>query len=98
MKKLIILATLGIAGLVSAKSADVKETKENVSKTEKALENKSKLDSKLEAFYHPITLTSSCGYVEVIEVSPEDDPFCFLVDAAQMEEFCDSPFYNPILA
>ncbi|MDF2552225.1 MAG: hypothetical protein K0R77_1500 [Chryseobacterium sp.] len=92
MKKLVILAALGVAGLVSAKNSDVKETKENVSKVD------CKIDSKAKVFYHPITLTSSCGYVEIVEVTPEDDPFCFLVDAAQMEEFCDAPFYNPLPA
>lgn len=51
MKKMILLATICVAGLVSAKSAEVRtETKEV------------KVSSAAMFYYHPITLTSSCGY------------------------------------
>ncbi|WP_288437785.1 hypothetical protein [Chryseobacterium culicis] len=85
MKKMILLATVCVAGLVSAKSVEVKkETKE--------------IKAVSESKYHPITITSSCGYTQVIEVTAQDDPQCWIVDAQQMEDDCTAPFTNPILA
>lgn len=49
-------------------------------------------------FYHPITLTSSCGYTQIIEVGPMDQPDCWMTDAQQMEDECSAPFTNPVLA
>lgn len=49
-------------------------------------------------FYHPITLTSSCGYTQIVEVGPNDQPDCWMTDAQQMEDECASPFTNPRLA
>jgi len=46
-------------------------------------------------FYHPITLTSSCGYTQIVEVGPYDQPDCWMTDLQQMEEECASPFENP---
>lgn len=83
MKKIILLATFGVAGLVSAKSTEIMtDTKKEIAVF----------------FYHPITLTSSCGYSQVVEVGPNDAPDCFLVDLQQMEDECAAPFTNPILA
>lgn len=79
MKKIILLAAFGIAGLVSAKSSDMK------------VKTKSKI------YYHPITLTSSCGYTQVVEVGPNDQPDCYLVDLQQMEDECAAPFSNPMM-
>lgn len=87
MKKMILLATICVAGLVSAKSTEVKtETKEV------------KVASSAMFFYHPITITSSCDYTQVIEVTAQDDPQCWIVDAQQMEDDCSAPFTNPIMA
>lgn len=87
MKKMILLATICIAGLVSAKSAEVRtETKEI------------KASSAAMFYYHPITLTSSCGYTQTVEVGPNDAPDCFLTDLQQMEDECSAPFTNPIMA
>ncbi|MFP3597088.1 hypothetical protein [Chryseobacterium sp. SIMBA_029] len=86
MKKMILLATVCVAGLVSAKSAEVKtETKEvNAVTTAKFI-------------YHSVTLTSSCGYTQTIEVGPNDTIDCFLTDLQQMEDECSAPFTNPML-
>ncbi|WP_294283778.1 hypothetical protein [uncultured Chryseobacterium sp.] len=46
-------------------------------------------------FYHPITLTSSCGYTQVVEVGPNDQPDCWVTDLQQMEDECSAPFTNP---
>lgn len=46
-------------------------------------------------FYHPTTLTSSCGYTQIVEVGPYDQPDCWMTDLQQMEEECASPFENP---
>lgn len=55
-----------------------------------------KAESKV--YYHPITLTSSCGYIQIVEVGPNDQPDCWMTDAQQMEDECISPFTNPRLA
>lgn len=83
---MILLATVCVAGLVSAKSAEVKtETKEvSVVSTTKFI-------------YHPIKLTSSCGYTQYVEVGPNDAPDCFLTDLQQMEDECSAPYTNPML-
>lgn len=86
MKKIVILAALGVAGVLSAKNPILQKTSENV------------LNKKIISAYHPITITSSCGYTEVIEVGPNDDPWCWTVDLNQMEEECAAPFENPLLA
>ncbi|SIT19784.1 hypothetical protein [Chryseobacterium gambrini] len=80
MKKIILLAAFGVAGMLSAKTSN------------KEGESKSKV------FYHPIVLTSSCGYTQVVEVGPNDQPDCWMTDAQQMEDECASPFTNPRLA
>lgn len=80
MKKMILLATLGVAGMMSANTSDVEV----------------KTTSKI--YYHPITLTSSCGYTQIVEVGPLDQPDCWLTDAQQMEDECAAPFTNPQLA
>ena len=49
-------------------------------------------------FYHPITLTSSCGYTQTVDVGPNDAPDCYLTDLQQMEDECSAPFTNPIMA
>lgn len=46
-------------------------------------------------FYHPIVLTSSCGYTQVVEVGPKDQQDCWMTDLQQMEDDCNSPFENP---
>ena len=87
MKKMILLATICAAGLVSAKSIEVRtETKEV------------KASSAVMFYYHPITLTSSCGYTQTVDVGPNDSPDCFLTDLQQMEDECSAPFTNPIMA
>lgn len=86
MKKIILVATLGVAGLVSAKSAEIKtETKEV------------KIVSTAKFYYHPITLTSSCGYTQTVNVGPNDAPDCYLTDLQQMEDECSAPFSNPMM-
>lgn len=81
MKKIVILAAFGVAGLVNAKnSADKEILKVSNNETKSA--------------YHPITLTSSCGYTQIIEVGPKDDQWCWTVDLNQMEEECAAPFEN----
>lgn len=52
-----------------------------------------KAESKV--YYHPITLTSSCGYTQVVEVGPKDQQDCWMTDLQQMEDDCNSPFENP---
>lgn len=82
---MILLATICVAGLVSAKSAEITtETKEVKDVSAKK--------------YHPITLTSSCGYTQTIDVGPNDSPDCYLTDLQQMEDECSAPFSNPIMA
>ncbi|WP_223600759.1 hypothetical protein [Chryseobacterium sp. GVT01B] len=87
MKKMILLATICVAGLVSAKSAEVKAETKEVKATSAAM-----------FYYHPITLTSSCGYTQTVDVGPNDAPDCFLTDLQQMEDECSAPFTNPIMA
>lgn len=87
MKKMILLATVCVAGLVSAKSAEVKTETKDVKATSTSM-----------FFYHPITLTSSCGYTQTVEVGPNDAPDCYLTDLQQMEDECSAPFTNPIMA
>jgi hypothetical protein len=79
MKKIILLASFGVAGLVSAKSFNME------------------IKNDLKIYYHPITLTSSCGYTQVVEVGPYDQPDCYLVDLQQMEDECAAPFSNPMM-
>jgi len=55
-----------------------------------------KSESKI--YYHPIKLTSSCGYTQYVEVGPNDQPDCWLTDLQQMEDECASPFENPLMA
>lgn len=84
MKKVIFLGAFVAAGFVSAKNAEtITEAKE--------------VTSVAKIYYHPITITSSCGYTQVIEVGPLDQQDCYLVDAQQMEDDCASPFTNPML-
>lgn len=87
MKKVILLATICVAGLVSAKSAEAKTESKEVKASYAAM-----------FFYHPITLTSSCGYTQTVNVGPNDAPDCYLTDLQQMEDECAAPFENPILA
>lgn len=84
---MILLATICVAGLVSAKSAEVKAETKEVKATSAAM-----------FYYHPITLTSSCGYTQTVDVGPNDAPDCFLTDLQQMEDECSAPFTNPIMA
>lgn len=79
MKKLLLVATLGVAGLMSAKGTEIKEIKEvkTIKKTEKA-------------FYHPIKVTSSCGYTEYIELGGSNIS-CIEVEMDRMEMECDAP-------
>lgn len=81
---------LGTAGIINAKTTDVKETVKSVSNI--------KSKNILKSTYHPITITSSCGYTQVIEVGPNDQPDCWMTDAQQMEDDCSSPFTNPQMA
>ncbi len=76
MKKLLLVATLGVAGLMSAKGTEIKEVK-TIKKTEKA-------------FYHPIKITSSCGYTEYIELRGSNIS-CIEVEIDRMEIECDAP-------
>jgi hypothetical protein len=76
MKRIILLAAFGAAGLVSANTSEVKEAKSS---------------------YYPITMTSSCGYTQTVDVGPNDQPDCFLTDLQQMEDECAAPFNNPML-
>jgi hypothetical protein len=87
MKKIILLAAFGVAGLVSAKSTEIKTETREVNTLSLAA-----------FFYHPIKLTSSCGYTEFVEVGPNDAPDCYLLDLQQMEDECAAPFTNSILA
>ncbi|KQT24122.1 hypothetical protein ASG22_08890 [Chryseobacterium sp. Leaf405] len=80
MKKFIVMATLGVAGLVSANTS----------------EKEVKAESKL--IYHPITLTSSCGYTQIVNVGPNDQIDCYLTDLQQMEDECSATFENPMMA
>jgi len=84
MKKMILLAAFGVAGLVSAKSAKVKivklETTENVSLVE--------ANEVILKYYNPVRLESSCGYVQFITLTSQDSPACLLVELADMEDFC----------
>ena len=75
MKKLLLVTTIGIAGVMSAKSVDTKEIK---------TENSS------EAIFYPVKLTSSCGYTEYIEIG-NSDISCLEVEINRMEEECDAP-------
>ncbi|MXS71667.1 MULTISPECIES: hypothetical protein [Chryseobacterium] len=87
MKKIILLAAFGVAGLVSAKSNEKKETKNAKVKTI-FVESKCNKKQHILKYYNPIRLESSCGYVEFITLTPEDHPSCLLVELAHMEEFC----------
>ncbi|MBP1163761.1 MULTISPECIES: hypothetical protein [unclassified Chryseobacterium] len=87
MKKMILLATICVAGLVSAKSTEVRTETKEVNASSAAM-----------FFYHPITLTSSCGYTQTVEVGANDAPDCYLTDLQQMEDECSAPFTNPIMA
>lgn len=58
MNKIILLAALGVAGLVSAKNAKIKE--------KKLVENEKSTKTKI--FFNPVRLQSSCGYVEFIDL------------------------------
>lgn len=79
MKKLLLVATIGIAGLMSAKSVEVKESK---------LE--SNLNSSEEAIWYPVKITSSCGYTEYLELG-NSDISCLEVEINRMEDDCDAP-------
>lgn len=91
MKRIILLAAFGAAGLVSANTSEVKETAEKVSNAQ------IKSDAKAKSSYYPVTLTSSCGYTQTVDVGPNDQPDCFLTDLQQMEDECAAPFNNPML-
>lgn len=77
MKKFIVMATLGVAGMMNANTSTVE------------VEAESKL------IYLPITLTSSCGYTQVVNVGPLDQQDCYLTDLQQMEDECAAVFENP---
>lgn len=78
MKKIILLAAFGVAGMMNA----------NISK---------EVTAESKVFYHPITLTSSCGYTQIVEVGPTDQPDCWVTDLQQMEDECSASFTNPKL-
>jgi hypothetical protein len=85
MKKLLLVVAFGAAGLVSAKNAEIT----NEAKETEAISTM--------FFYHPITLTSSCGYTQTVEVGPLDQPDCWMTDLQQMEDECSAPFTNPLM-
>lgn len=94
MKRIILLAAFGAAGLVSANTSEMKEVKGTL---EKVPNIQIKTVSKAKSSYYPITMTSSCGYTQTVEVGPNDQPDCWITDLNQMEEDCASPFENPQL-
>jgi hypothetical protein len=88
MKKLLLVVAFGAAGLVSAKNADLKklklETIENISLAKN-------VDKKvIFKYYNPVRLESSCGYVQYITLTSQDNPSCLLVELADMEDFCNA--------
>lgn len=56
------------------------------------------VNTELKIYYHPITLTSSCGYTQIVEVGPYGQSDCWMTDLQQMEDECASPFENPMMA
>ncbi len=47
----------------------------------------------VEAVYHPVKLTSSCGYTEYVEFNPASDHLdCLLVELQAMEDWCSAPW------
>jgi len=81
MKKTLLLAIFSIAGLAGAKNLEVKELKAET--TEKA-------ENKQVFIYNPISVTSSCGYTEFIEIGGSNIS-CLEVEIDRMEEECYAP-------
>ncbi|TDX92088.1 hypothetical protein [Chryseobacterium daecheongense] len=82
MKKISLIAALGVAGLMSAK---------NSVETEKNLKVECLVGVKA-IFYDPIIpITSSCGYTEYIDLAGSPIS-CIEVEINRMEEECDAPF------
>lgn len=83
MKKLLLIAAIGAAGLMSAKSITEKKVIKKVETTEKKVRSKVSNKAKKAVFYNWIQVTSPCGAVYYLEAS----------DYGSIEAFADDVVY-----